>query len=77
MVFLIRDISFTWGREDTLSPVHPVSRLTCHLSVSHVCLTSLSNLSCLSHLFSDVLSQLSQDLVEDDELTNQSLGVLT
>lgn len=32
---------------------------------------------CLPHLFSDVLSQLSQDLIKDNELANQSLGVVT
>lgn len=31
----------------------------------------------LPHLFSDVLSQLSQDLIKDNELANQSLGVVT
>lgn len=62
MVFLIRDISFTCGGHRTLScPSHPSSD----------CLT------CLSHLFSDILPQFTQDLVEDDELTNQSFGVVT
>lgn len=58
-----------------LTVSHSVSPvLWCPVCLS-VCLTCLS-LS-VSHLFSDVLSQLSQDLVEDDELTNQSLGVIT
>lgn len=63
-----------------------LSHLSVSLPVSPVCLSlcltclsvslSFSSVS-LSHLLPDVLSQLSQDLVEDDELTNQSLGVIT
>lgn len=37
----------------------------------------LSHPSGRPHLLPDVLPQFPQDLVEDDELTNQSLGVIT
>ncbi len=30
-----------------------------------------------SYLFSDILSQLSHDLVKDDQLSDQSFGVIT
>lgn len=30
-----------------------------------------------THLFSDVLSQFTQDLIKDDELSNQSFSVVT
>lgn len=31
----------------------------------------------LTHLFSDIFSKLTQDLIKDNELPNQSFGVIT
>lgn len=73
-VSLLSPLSLTLYLHRSSDPVPTVSK-----QVDSLQCKSPGRLTCsaMSHLFPDVLPQLSQDLVEDDELTNQSLGVVT
>lgn len=62
MVFLMRDISFTYNKTEICTFIHS-NKYNTH-PYTH------------THLFSDILSKLTQDLIKDNELSNQSFGVI-